>query len=186
MELDKKESEIIKGCIEGNRLSQKELYELHARKVLGICIRYLKDVDEAQDAMQETFIKAFEKLGTFRGDCPIKGWLRRIAVNVSISKIRDRKRILREGFLSEYREENIVEEDEDLDNISTEKLLQAIHSLPEGYRTVFNLRVVDEYSHEEIANALGIKEGTSKSQYSKAKSQLKKILLKDVSSQPVV
>jgi RNA polymerase sigma-70 factor (ECF subfamily) len=178
MGLDIKEIELIQGCKQGNSVCQREFYELHCRKVMGVCVRYLKDTDEAKDAMQETFIKAFEKIETFKGECQVEFWLRKIAVNMSLNKIRSNKRFITED-LSEYSGE-LCSQNDVFSKMSTDDILKAVHTLPEGARAVFNLKAIEGYGHAEIATMFGISEGTSKSQYARAKSYLQKVLSEKV------
>jgi RNA polymerase sigma factor (sigma-70 family) len=178
------EKKIIEGCINGVRASQKEFYELYCKKIGGICSRYLKDADEAQDATQEAFIKAFGNIKNFKGECPVEMWLRRIAINECLNRIRSRRHTVTEEVL-DYSGDFYCENDA-LSKIAQKDIIKAIHSLPEGYRAVFNLKVVDGYQHSEIARMLGIAEGTSKSQYSRAKASLQRMLVGQLMESPKV
>ena len=170
------ESDLINGCIEGNRRMQETLYQRFAPKMYGVCLRYAGTAEEAEDILQEGFIKIFKKMGSFRGEGSFEGWLRRIFVNTSIEHFR-RKRYLQP--VSE-KEENTIEGKylSVLDEMAARDVLALVQQLSPGYRTVFNMYVVEGYTHKEIADMLGISEGTSKSQLSRAK-----VILQDMVKQ---
>ncbi len=161
------ESDLIKGCIEGNRQLQKELYQRLSPKMYAVCLRYASHAEEAQDILQEGFIKVFRKLDSFRGDGSFEGWVRRIFVNTAIEHFR-RRRYLQPVT---EKEENTLEGNSvsALDGLAEKDILALIQQLSPGYRTVFNMYVVEGYSHKEIGEILDISEGTSKSQLSRAK-----------------
>lgn len=161
------ESDLINGCIEGNRKMQEELYQRFSPKMYAVCLRYASNTEEAQDILQEGFIKIFRKLGSFRGEGSFEGWIRRIFVNTAIEHFR-RRRYLQP--VSE-KEENTIEGKNvsALDGLAEKDILALIQELSPGYRTVFNMYVIEGYSHKEIGEMLGISEGTSKSQLSRAK-----------------
>lgn len=166
----------IKACQQGKRSAQKELYEQFAPKMFGVCLRYAQNRDEAEDFLQEGFIRAFEKIGQFRFEGSFEGWLRRLIVNLIVESLRKKKQ-LNETPLESYFDQADVEEDEGLwSDYSLEKLLKIIGELPDRYRMVFNLYVLEEQSHEEIAQTLGISEGTSKSNLSRARRWLQQRL----------
>ncbi len=157
---------------------QRALYQQFARTMLGICLRYLKDTMEAEDVLQIGFMKVFEKLDTFKGGS-LEGWMKKIFVRESIDQFRRNKR-----NVFQYSEEPDAQSAIDLDdvfgNMAAEEIVNQIKSLPEGCRLVFNLFAVEGYSHKEIAELLSISEGTSKSQYARAKELLKdKIFAKE-------
>ena len=171
------EAELIKSCISGNSLAQKQLYEKYNRKMMGVCLRYAGDYDEAKDILQDGFIKLFEKLGTFSGTGSFEGWMRRIFVNTSLDYHRRTKQerqmldIDDVGFFLSVKE--LI-----TDEMAAEDLMKILQRIPVGYRTVFNLFAIEGYSHKEISEMLGITESTSKSQYSRAREFLKNILEK--------
>lgn len=171
------EEQIVRGCLAGKREFQKKLYDTYAGKMLFVCYRYTKDKDEAQDVMQEGFIKVFKNLHTFKFLGSFEGWVRRIMVHTSIEHIRRRKQTTVFDDI-----ENVVHHPESETDASgrlgEKELVRMLHLLPDGYRTVFNLYVIEGYAHKEIAQMLGITEGTSKSQLSKAKEHLKGLLHK--------
>ena len=147
----------------------------------GVAYRYVGDSAKAEDVLHDAFIKMYEKIGTLKDNLVFEGWLRRIVVNQAIDFIKREKKVKlaieESGQLNTEMEEEIPEPRR---TISTKELLQALETLPMGYRMVFNLHVVDGYTHKDIGEKLGISEGTSKSQLAKAKDQLKKILSKNI------
>lgn len=153
--------------MEGNRKMQYELYQRFAPKMYGVCLRYAANAEEAEDVLQEGFIKVFKKLYSFRSEGSFEGWIRRIFVNTAIEQFR------RKAYLQPIteREEASVEGNylSVLDNLAERDIISLVQQLSPGYRTVFNMYVVEGYTHKEIAEALGISEGTSKSQLSRAK-----------------
>ena len=161
------ESDLIRGCMEGNRRMQEELYRRFSPRMYAVCLRYAGNAEEAEDILQEGFIKVFKKLDSFRGDGSFEGWIRRIFVNTAIEHFR-RKRYL---MPVTEKEENTIEGKYTsvLDELGAKDIMALIQELSPGYRTVFNMYVVEGYTHKEIADMLGISEGTSKSQLSRAK-----------------
>ncbi len=171
--------EIVDGCIRGKRKFQKRLFEMFYGKMMAICYRYAKDSDEAQDMVQNGFIKVFNKLDVYNFDGSLEGWIRRIMVNTAIDQIRKNKR---DPFLIEDDEriQNIEEdvpfsgdEDEFYSKLKAETAIKAISGLSPAYRMVFNMYVIEGYTHKEIAEYLEISEGTSKSNLAKAKQKLR-------------
>ena len=175
------ESDLINGCIEGNRQMQEELYRRFSPKMYAVCLRYASNTEEAQDILQEGFIKVFRKLESFRGDGSFEGWVRRIFVNTAIEQFR-RRRYLQP--ISE-KEENTIEGKNvsALDGLAEKDILALIQQLSPGYRTVFNMYVIEGYSHKEIGEMLGISEGTSKSQLSRAKVILQEMVRRFIEQQ---
>ncbi len=173
--------EIIEGCIANNRKSQEQLFKLFYGKMMSVCMRYHRDQDDAQEILQLGFIKVFDKLDGFDYSGSFEGWMRRIFANSCIDAIRKSKKDpIRtekdEDFILET--ENTIEDKEEFEikSIKAEVALKAIESLSPAYRTVFNLYVIEDYTHKEIGEILGISEGTSKSNLAKAKMNLQKIL----------
>jgi RNA polymerase sigma-70 factor (ECF subfamily) len=172
---------VIKGCVDGKRAAQKKLFDHFYGKMLGVCLRYTKDRDSAQEVCQEAFIKVFDKLGEFDFKGSFEGWLRRIMVNASIDAIRKKQRMAistDEDFLLETSSLYEVDEkfDKELTKLKAKYALEAVQALSPAYQTVFNLYVIENYSHKEIAEILNISEGASKSNLAKAKQNLRKIL----------
>ena len=170
------ESDLINGCMEGNRRMQEELYRRFSPRMYAVCLRYAGSAEEAEDILQEGFIKIFKKLDSFRGEGSFEGWIRRIFVNTAIEHFR-RKRYL---MPVTEKEENTIEGKylSVLDELAEKDILALVQELSPGYRTVFNMYVVEGYTHKEIADSLGISEGTSKSQLSRAK-----VILQDMVKQ---
>lgn len=165
------EQELIKGCVKGDRAAQKALYERYCRKMMVACQRYAKSTQEAEDALQEGFLKVFASLKSFRGDARLDTWITRIMINTALNAQRQKLYLLPMVDITEM---NLPEDEEiSLAAFNLSELIAMIQSLPDGCRLVFNLFAIEGYNHKEIAGMLGISEGTSKSQYSRAKSLLK-------------
>jgi RNA polymerase sigma-70 factor (ECF subfamily) len=146
---------------------QLELYQRFAPKMYGVCLRYAGNAEEAEDILQEGFIKVFNKIGSFRSEGSFEGWIRRIFVNTAIEHFR--KKIYLQP-ITEYEEDTVEGKYLTvLDSLAEKDIIQLVQQLSPGYRTVFNMYVVEGYTHKQIAEALGISEGTSKSQLSRAK-----------------
>jgi len=172
------EKELAEECCRHNRHAQKELYRLYSPKMRGICLRYAKDADEAKDIMQEGFIKVYQNINKFSGSGSLEGWIRRIIVNTAITQINKSKKHKQNMQISNENEMVVEEENEDLlsANFSQELLLKALNNLSEDFRLVFNLYFIEEYSHKEIAELLGINENTSRTRLIRARTQLKDYL----------
>lgn len=173
MTLDKQQQDVIAGCVQGKPLAQRALYDKHAPKMLAVCFRYAKDRDEAEDMLQEGFIKVFHNINKFQNQGSLEGWIRRIIVNTAIDMIRKNKALMLETPINDNLSENLIA-DEVTDNLDVEYLLNIIQELPTGYRLVFNLFAIEGYSHAEIGEKLNINESTSRSQYTRAKILIKK------------
>ena len=159
----------------GDRKAQTQLYSLYSKAMYNICVRMLIHEDKAKDALQDSFIKVFQHIVTYKNESSIGAWIKRIVINKCLDEIKKDKRgiIIYQNEINDDSTE-IIEENEQEYNI--EKIQKMILELPEGYRIVFTLFAIEEYSHKEIANLLNISESTSKSQYFKAKNLLKKKL----------
>ena len=168
------ESDLVEGCRQGDRKLQKELYERFAPKMFGVCLRYAGATEEAEDILQEGFVKVFNKINSFRGEGSFEGWIRRIIVNTAIEHFR------RKTYLQPVteREEETVESDylSVLDSLAEKDIIGLVQQLSPGYRSVFNMYVVEGYTHKQIGELLGISEGTSKSQLSRAKAILQDLV----------
>ncbi|MBY0477559.1 MAG: RNA polymerase sigma factor [Chitinophagaceae bacterium] len=145
---------------------QKQLYDQFSPKMYAVCLRYMGNADDAQDILQEGFIKIYKNLERFRGDGSFEGWIRRIFVNTAIEQIRKKKLNV---SLSEREETIEFKTVSAIENINAKDLLNIVRELSPGYRSVFNLYVVEGYSHKEISELMGISEGTSKSQLARAR-----------------
>ena len=168
------EHDLITGCRRREGNAQRELYELYSSRMYAVGYRYVKNPMEAEDILITSFTKIFERIDQFKGDGSFEGWIRRIVVNESLTFLRRNR--------SMYLETDIEQADREpdyaqLDNqLEAEDLLKIIQELPPGYRVVFNMYAIDGYSHKEIADHLGISENTSKSQLSRARTYLQKML----------
>ena len=170
------ESDLIKGCIDGDRQMQQLLYNRFSPKMYGVCLRYAGNVEDANDILQEGFIKVFKNLGKFRSEGSFEGWVRRIFINSAIEQYRKKVKLYN---VSEVYENTVEDKSLNaLDILATKDVMSIVNELSPGYKAVFNLHVVEGYSHNEIAKMLGINEGTSKSQLARAKGVLKKIIEK--------
>jgi RNA polymerase sigma-70 factor (ECF subfamily) len=171
------EEEIIKGCQNGKQKCQKLVYDQHSKLVMGIALRFAKNENDAYDIFQDSFLKVFLYIQNFKFLGSFEGWVRKIAVTTAISwyrkQVADRKNGLEVELVEDYPEVTI----EDGIDISMDELLLLVNELPDGYRMVFNLFAIDGYKHEEIADMLNITEGTSRSQYFKAKHTLQKKII---------
>jgi RNA polymerase sigma factor (sigma-70 family) len=163
---------IISECIAGNQKALAELYHQFAPKMFGVCLRYAKDTSEAEDNLQDGFVKVFANLNTFRNDGSLEGWIRRIMINVSLEKIRKQHLLYPVEDVSVYDTVNFS--DDVIAKISADDLMKIIQELPPRYRLVFNLYVIEGLSHDEIAQEMSITKGTSKSNLSRAREILKK------------
>ena len=166
------DEELVKGCLRQDGVAQRALFDRFAQPMMAVCMRYAGNPMEAQDMLQEGFVKVFEKLGQFRGDGPLGGWVRRIMVNEALIYLRKHQRHRNIAAIDEENDDAPVDASV-LDSLGAEMLIKLIAALPAGYRTVFNLYAVEGYSHKEIAEHLGITESTSKTQFHKAKQQLR-------------
>ncbi|WP_245676498.1 RNA polymerase sigma factor [Crocinitomix algicola] len=172
------EEQLVKECISGNAKAQKTFYDLFARKMMGVCLRYTKDPIEAQDVLQDGFVKVFTKLPKFVNKGSLEGWVRRIMVNTALDQYRKNKKFQRDVEIDSV-SFKLEKDDFIVEAMNAEDLLKIIQSIPEGYRIVFNLFAIEGYSHKEIAQQLGVTESTSKSQYSRAKKMLRKLLVEN-------
>lgn len=161
--------QLIKKCKKQDTKAQEQLYRLYGSKLFSICLKYSNNYANAEDTLQDAFITIFDKIGQYKNQGSFEGWLKRITVNTALQKYRKQK--VFEIVSEEQIEEVEVEIDED--QVSLEYLLQIIQQLPDRYRLVFNLYVLDGYSHKEIAEMLAISTGTSKSNLARARYILK-------------
>jgi RNA polymerase sigma-70 factor (ECF subfamily) len=174
---------IVNGCIKGQRKYQEILHKAYYSKMLAVCMRYANNRAEAEDLLHDGFIKVYQKLSKFNFQGSFEGWIRRIIVNNSIDSIRKKKEFT-VNFDAEN--EHIINREDDntelnidqleVTNIKAQQAIEAIQQLSPAYKAVFNMYVLDEMSHKEIADELGISVGTSKSNLSKAKVKIKEIL----------
>lgn len=170
------DSLLIKNCLRGDSLAQRALFDKFAPKMLSVCMRYTKNKAQAEDILQDGFIKIFQKLSSFKDKGSLEGWIRRIMVNTALDQIRKDVKFKNDVPMDniDYRLElnSYI-----LENLLAEDLLKLINEMPSGYKTVFNLFAIEGFSHKEIAEKLQISENTSKSQYSRARAYLKEKLV---------
>ena len=171
------EDAIFQGCLQNNASAQKELYNRYSPKMLAVCYRYGHNREDAEDMLQEGFIKVFSQMHTFRNQGAFEGWIRRIVVHTCINHLKKNKKFNDSVDITyasgiEIREENIPSV------IQAKQVVECIRLLPIGYRTVLNLYAVEGYTHKEIADMLDIEESTSRSQYTRARQMLEDVLVK--------
>ncbi len=160
---------IVEGCKSGDRKSQASLYELYSKKMYGVCMRYMKDQDDACDILHEGFIKIFKNIQQLKEPKAIEGWMRKIIVNTALEKFRNtiQTEPIHEIYVKTKEDDTNIESE-----ISKQDLLKLVQNLSPQYRTVFNLYAIEGYSHKEISKMLNISEGTSKSNLSRARTIL--------------
>lgn len=168
--------ELIQRCRQGDREAHYKIYKLYSRSMFNVGYRIVNNTEEAEDVLQESFVSAFKNLDHYRGDSTFGAWLKRIVVNRAINYIK-KKRLERlpEDEHWDVKEEEIIDEFENFP-FTVEQVRSAIENLPDGYRTVLSLYLLEGYDHGEIAGILGITESTSKSQFNRSKKKLKELL----------
>lgn len=169
------EKELVDGCIREDRKCQRFLWDKYAPKLLSLSIRYCRSREDAEDVLMESYVKIFDKMQDFRFQSSLETWMRRIVVNTSINKLRATK--ITDTIDSELNDIGFT--DNAFDNLNAQQLLALLDSLPTGYKTVFNMFAIEGYSHKEIADELGIDEGTSRSQLAKARKALQEMVEKN-------
>lgn len=169
------EEELIDGCIKGDRQKQKMLYERFCKRMLAICLRYSKAQQEAEDILQESFIKIFDHIKTFRRECPLEQWIKRIVINTALKH--NRSKLYMYPALDIEDLEKPVDENITLSDFHYNELLEMIQQLAPRYQIVFNLYAIEGFQHKEIAQMLGITEGTSKSQFARARVLLQQMIV---------
>lgn len=178
------ERRLIRDIMKGNRMAMQELYSLTVRNMNAVCSRYVVDPDDVKDVLQESYLKAFSRIKTFmpRDDGSLVAWLRRIVVNESLQLLRRKKLLNQLVSLDDVEDEpeNLTISEQVTDYISSidiSDLMELVQQLPDGYRTIFNLYAIEKLPHSKIATMLGISEGTSASQYHRARKQLAQLIL---------
>jgi len=168
------ESELIKGCVAKERGCQNELFNIYSKKMMTICLRYTKTRADAEDVLTTGFMRVFEKIELYKETGSIEGWIRKVIVNIAIEKFhREAKKIYNDKDLDAV-SYNMKNDTDIFDELNTKDLMILIQKLPPMYQMVFNLHVIEGYKHNEIAEKLGISEGTSKSNLSDARKWLQK------------
>ncbi len=161
------EAELIDGCLRGRQLAQKLLYDKYAGKMMAVCLRYAQTTFEAEDVLQEGFLTVFRTLASFRRECPLEFWIRRIMINAALRQHRRNASLVAVSD-GDY-PETLASAEFTLSNYHFQELLAMVQELAPRYRMVFNLYAIEGYTHKEIGELLSITEGTSKSQYSRAR-----------------
>ena len=176
------DTNLITGCMKGDRQAQNQLYQKYKAVLFGVCLRYANSREEAEDMLQEGFIKIFSDLYQYKPTGPLGGWMRKVVINVALQHIRKNKKFR----IFENHEQIVAGYEPDLkifkDN-REEAILKIVQQLPDGYRIIFNLYVIEEFTHKEIAEKLGISVSTSKSQYSRARAALRSMLEKNIKTE---
>jgi RNA polymerase sigma-70 factor (ECF subfamily) len=171
------EEALLEGCIKNNAVAQRALYERFSHKMFAVCYRYAHNREDAEDMLQEGFIKVFTQIQKFENRGSLEGWIRRIMIHTCINILKKNKRfnesvdLIHAGSLQ-------VREDSIPSIVQAKEVVECIRMLPLGYRTVLNLYAIEGFSHKEISTMLDVEESTSRSQYTRAKSMLEDILLK--------
>jgi RNA polymerase sigma factor (sigma-70 family) len=171
------EEALLQGCRENNAVAQKELYHKYSSKMLAVCYRYSQNREDAEDMLQEGFIKVFSQIHTFESRGALEGWIRRITVHTCINILKKNKRF-NESVDIIHANTLQIKEDTIPSIMQAKEVVECIRLLPVGYRTVLNLYAIEGFSHKEIAKMLDIEESTSRSQYTRAKAMLEDILIK--------
>ena len=171
------EKELVDGCRSNSRLYQEALYRAYAKKMFSVCLAYAKDRAAAKDILQEGFVKIFSRIDQYENSGSLEGWIRRIIANTAIDHFRKHQRENVFVPMDHSGQEPTLSNDT-LDKINADELLYFLERLPQGARMVFNLYAMEGYLHKEIAQQLGISEGTSKSQFNRAKNLLQEMIFK--------
>lgn len=163
--------ELVERCLKGDASAQHLLFKTHSSKMYALCMRYMGNQVEAEDVLQDSFIKVFERLKQWKGDGPLGGWIRSVVVNTALTQLKSRKRT--QGDVKVEEAFQVYDNAESqLQAMQAAELMKLIQEMPDGYRTVFNLFAIEGYPHKEIADQLGITESTSKTQFLKARNWL--------------
>ena len=171
---------IINGCVKEDRSAQAELYHLHCRKMMGVCMRYAKSREEAEEILQDGFMLVFKCIHQYKGEGSLEGWIRKIIINAALAKYRSKKNNNMRAVV-EYNAElhDTTHESTLLTQLEEKEMIRLVQSLSPVYRMVFNLYVFEGLKHKEIAQELGISEGTSKSNLADARSILQRKILQE-------
>jgi RNA polymerase sigma-70 factor (ECF subfamily) len=177
--------EYIDRCRKGDRKAQFEIYRLYFKSMYNASLRIVRDPQEAEDIMQESFLSAFVKINTYSGKVSFGAWLKKIVINNSLDALK-KKRLLTQELDEEIPENVAVEEhtEADFTNIKIEDIMEAVNELPDGYRVVLSLKLFEGYDHDEIAEILGISNSSSRSQFTRAKQKLLQIIKKKTHGKP--
>jgi len=169
------DKELISASLKNDIKSQKALFDKYKNSMKALCFRYTGNNQDAEDVMQEGFILIFSKLKNYKHEGSFEGWIRKIMINVALKYIKKKKKLYTEDIKTIY---NLYDKNQDaISGMSSDELLNLLTQLPVGYRTVFNMYVIEGYSHKEIGQMLKIAESSSRSQLAKAKNMLKKLII---------
>lgn len=168
--------DIISGCQKGKRSAQDRLYAKYSAMLYGVCLRYTNTKEEAEDVMQEGWVKIYKNISSYSMEGSFEGWMRRIMVNTAITGYRKNKKHMYQSDITDPINHEHYKTPENTADYTQEELLNAIEQLPPGYKLVFNMYVIEGYKHKEIAEQLGVNINTSKSQLSRAKQHLQNYL----------
>ena len=171
------EKQLIEGCVNGDRRAQKALYDKYSRRMMAVCLRYIKDMEDARDLLQEGFIKLYTNISKYSGEGSFDGWVRKIFVNCALERFRQNDILKNADDISDIDYADIPDESA-VTHLSSDDIMKYVRSLPNGFRTVFNLFAIEGYSHKEIGEKLNISESTSRSQYMRARKILQNMILK--------
>ena len=169
--MPEKYAQLVKDCIRLQATSQRQLYDLFAPSMLGVCFRYTKNMDDAENILQDGFVKVFGNLHQFKGEGDLGAWIRRIMVNTALSYLKTNSRY-QHDLLFEDMPLHAVSTDDPAVLLNAKELSELIRQLPPGFQTIFNLHAVEGYTHVEIGTMLGIRDSTSRSQYARARALL--------------
>ena len=170
-------NKMVQACLIGDQRAQRFFYDKYKVKMYGLCMRFSSSQTEAEDMLMEGFYKVFRDLKQFKNQCPLEAWVRRVMVNSALMHLRKRHRDLTKAIGLEEIPGDIISKDDPMEQLNAEAIVHVIQKLPTGFRTVFNLFAIEGYSHREIGEQLSISESTSRSQYARAKSALRKMIV---------
>lgn len=162
---------LVKDCLRGNSQAQRQLYDQYAPQMLGVCYRYTRSMRDAEDILQEGFIKVFHHLNQYKNEGELGAWIRRIMVNTALNYLKRNRKYQEEMFFTEAYLHPVADDDPAV-RVQAKELADMIRQLPQGYQVIFNLHAVEGFSHVEIGQMLGISDGTSRSQYARARNLL--------------
>lgn len=173
----KEEALLLEACRKGDRQGQKQLYDRFAGEMYVVCLRYSKNEDEAKDILQEAFIKIFRSISTFRGESKLYHWIKRIVINTALNQQRNKHHLV--AITDIKAGHSVTDGDYTISHYNWKDLMNMVQELPQGCRVIFNLYAIEGYNHREIASMLEISEGTSKSQFSRARQLLQERIKKE-------
>lgn len=172
------EAEVLDGCVRKNAVAQDALYQRFSPRMFGVCYRFARNRQDAEDMLQEGFIKVYTQIGQFRNEGSLEGWIRRIIVHTCINILKRNRKFAETLDIADVAEQIRIKEEPAGSYFEVRQIVETIRTLPLGYRTVLNLYAIEGYSHKEIGTMLDIGESTSRSQYTRAKAMLEELLVK--------